>query len=90
MNRSMAKQIEHWAELGRRLESSGAFSFAQLRGFLAGEASFDALSVLEQAVAAEALLEDLERFEPSAEFERELNEGLGHSGLDHGGKIVRH
>ncbi len=85
MSRSLTKQVEHWAQLGRR---SGLFSYSQMRSFLDGEHPFDELSGLEQAVATEALLEELESFEPSEEFLAELKSGIG-SGLDSEGNIVR-
>lgn len=89
MSRSLTKQVEHWAQLGRRLERSGLFSYSQMRSFLDGEHPFDELSGLEQAVATEALLEELESFEPSEEFLAELKSGIGSSGLDSEGNIVR-
>ena len=90
MSRSLTKQIEHWATLGRRLESSGLFSHRQVLSFLQGSSGYDELSALEQAVSSEALLEDLVNFEPSDEFRAEIRSGLGYSALDDSGKLVRH
>lgn len=89
MSRSLTKQIEHWAQLGRRLECSGLFSYPQMRSFLDGDIEFDALTGLEQAVATEAMMEDLESFEPSEDFLKELRSGIGSSGVDSTGNIVR-
>ncbi len=36
MHRSLAQQVEHWAELGRALEAAG-ITTAQVRGLLGGD-----------------------------------------------------
>jgi ParD-like antitoxin of type II bacterial toxin-antitoxin system len=89
MSRSLTKQIEHWAILGRRLERSGMFSHRQVLSFLQGHLEFDNLTGLEQGVSAEALLEEFEEFGVIPEFAKELNEGIGYSGLDSSGRLVR-
>ena len=90
MSRSLTKQIEHWASLGRRLESSGLFSHRQVLGFLRGSLDYDQLSALEQAVASEALLEELVEFEPGQDFFEEIPAGIGYSALDESGRLERH
>ena len=64
MSRSLTKQIEHWANLGRRLERSGMFSHRQFLKFLDGSLGFEDLTYLEKGVASEALMEEYDDFEP--------------------------
>jgi len=49
-SRSAAQQIDHWARIGRALESSGSTSHRDIERVLAGEASYDDLADREQAV----------------------------------------
>lgn len=49
-SRSAAQQINHWARIGRALESSGTVSPRDIARVLAGGASYDALNRGEQAV----------------------------------------
>lgn len=89
MSRSMTRQIEHWANLGRRLERSGLFSHKQMSNFLNGDLCFDFLTPTEQAVASEYLFDSLESFQPGEDFEAELKSGLGCSGINAEGQIER-
>lgn len=76
MSRSLTKQVEHWAILGRRLERSGLFSHRQFLKFLEGSLGFEALTHLERGVATEALMEQSEDFEPPPVFLSESGEAL--------------
>lgn len=70
MGRSIAGQVEHWARLGRAVEHAPGFGYERIRAVLSAQASFDALSTDEQAVALaelEAHLEELPR-DGDAEF----------------------
>ncbi len=50
LSRSAAQQINHWARIGRELESSGAVSVRDVEAVLAGRASYDTLGTREQAI----------------------------------------
>ena len=49
-SRSTAQQVNHWARIGRELESSASISQRDIAEVLAGQASYDELSAREQAV----------------------------------------
>jgi hypothetical protein len=49
-SRSTAQQVNHWARIGRELESSASVSQRDIAEVLAGKASYDELSAREQAV----------------------------------------
>ena len=48
LNRSLGGQIEHWARLGKALESSPSFSMERIRETLSGRLRIEALSADEQ------------------------------------------
>lgn len=48
-SRSAAQQIDHWARIGRELESSN-ISHRDIEAVLAGDGSYDALHEREQAI----------------------------------------
>ena len=50
MKRSIAGQVEYWAQLGRTIESSGLFSVEQVRAVLSGEGSVQNLTPAEDAI----------------------------------------
>lgn len=50
MSRSAAQQVNHWARIGRELESAEGVSQREIARVLAGAASYDALSAREKAV----------------------------------------
>ena len=50
LNRSAAQQINHWARIGRELETSKTVSLHDIAQVLAGRTSYDALNVREQAI----------------------------------------
>lgn len=49
-SRSTAQQVNHWARIGRELETSSSISSRDIAEVLAGRASYDELSAREQAV----------------------------------------
>lgn len=49
-SRSTAQQVNHWARIGRELESSASISQRDIAEVLAGCASYDELRAREQAV----------------------------------------
>lgn len=53
--RSLAGQIEHWAQLGRAVENAQGVSIEQVRSVLAGETVLERLSAADQDVAFSAL-----------------------------------
>jgi hypothetical protein len=53
-SRSAAQQLDHWARIGRELESSPAVSQEAITRVLAGRASYDALGDRAQAVVRAA------------------------------------
>jgi hypothetical protein len=59
-NRSAAQQLAHWARLGQELEASG-LSHRDIERVLAGQISYDAVGVREQAVVRTAWREEVEQ-----------------------------
>jgi len=49
-SRSAAQQIDHWARIGRELDSAPSVSRRDIRRVLAGDGSYDDLSEREQAI----------------------------------------
>lgn len=50
MSRSAAQQVTHWARIGMQLEASMSVSQRDIARVLAGQRSYDTLSVHEQAI----------------------------------------
>lgn len=50
MSRSAAQQINHWARIGRELETAQGISHRDIEAVLAGSSGYDSLSAREQAV----------------------------------------
>lgn len=55
MRRSIEKQVEYWAELGKSIERSGQFDASRISMFMRGEQEYDGLRPEEQAVARRRL-----------------------------------
>jgi hypothetical protein len=49
-SRSAAQQLDHWARIGRALESSTTVTESEITRVLSGQASYDALPDRDQAV----------------------------------------
>lgn len=82
MKRSLAKQIEYWAELGLAIERSGQFSMAQVEQFLRGRQPYDSLTAEEQAVARHRIEDRLDSLDdqPSEFFAELRRTGVPYSG----------
>lgn len=50
MSRSAAQQVNHWARIGRELETSASVSHRDIARVLAGRGSYDTLNGQEQAL----------------------------------------
>lgn len=68
MNRSITAQVEHWARIGRAIETSPTFSYDHVIDVLSGRAPYDALSAAEQQVALDGLDEYLQTLPPKPEM----------------------
>jgi hypothetical protein len=65
MKRSIAGQVEYWATLGRRLETSGILDFERVHAVLAGQGSVESLSPEEDALYLDLLTDELEALDGS-------------------------
>ena len=88
--RSISGQVEHWASLGRAIESAPGFTLDRTRAALHGEFDADLLSFAERAMFNDGLGQALSQ--PSekelAEFARMAQEGGG-VGYNELGQLVR-
>ena len=88
-SRSIAGQITHWIRIGRSIERSPEFSYADVRAALQARLSPDELTGEEQEVYVEDLL--LAASEPTSEqkafFRERRKKGLG-VGLGPDGELV--
>lgn len=88
-SRSAAQQINHWARIGRELETSGKVSQRDIEAVLAGDGSYDALAEREQAVARatwdERIARGIAALDVAAEF---AAVGESWSEADDGGQVV--
>jgi hypothetical protein len=75
LSRSAANQIAHWARLGRALEASPSLAAQDVVAVLAGNGSYDALGMREQAVVRSAwsdrIADRLSGLDLAEEFARE-------------------
>jgi hypothetical protein len=56
MKRSIAGQVEYWAELGRRVEAAGLVDYASVRAVLEGRGSLQQLTPAETTLYLELLV----------------------------------
>lgn len=89
-NRSLGGQIEHWARLGKALESAPGMPVERVRETLAGKVTLRTLSLKEQ----EAVLDQLhDRFKTPTDDEIAAYAALadlpGAVGLDEKGRLVQ-
>ena len=90
MNRSAARQVNHWARIGRELESSPDVSARDIERVLAGEAHYDDLGSDEQAVVRAAWSQRMRRQIRDLDFaERFESEGRPYVEMDDDGRIAR-
>lgn len=89
-SRSIAGQVTHWMRIGRSIERSADFNYAQVREALKGRRSPDALSAEEQAVYIDELLAEASEATPEQQtfFAKRRKAGVG-VGLDASGNITR-
>ena len=88
--RSAGGQLEHWARVGRAIESSPDFDYARVRAALSGDADAGALTAEERAVFLDGFGEALAQPLPEEErFWAERRSRGGGVGLDERGRLVR-
>jgi hypothetical protein len=74
-SRSAAQQLDHWARIGRELESSPAVTHDSIARVLAGQAPYDALGDREQAIVRVAWDQQLTERIGGLDFEDRLRTG---------------
>ncbi len=90
MKRSIAGQVEFWAQLGRSVEAAGLLDYEHVRAALSGEGSVHGLTPVETKLHLELLGDTLEGLDGSdIRRIREL-EKAGHpiAGEDEAGKLI--
>ena len=73
MSRSAAQQINHWARIGRELEAAQVNS-RDIEAVLAGRASYDTLTVRDQALVRAEWDERIAHAQQSVDLEAEFTE----------------
>jgi hypothetical protein len=74
-SRSAAQQLDHWARIGRELESAPAVTHEAIARVLAGQASYDALGDREQAVVRVSWDQQIAERIDGLDFEDRLRAG---------------
>jgi hypothetical protein len=90
MKRSIAGQVEFWAQLGRSVEAAGLLDYEHVRAALSGEGSVHGLTPIETKLHLELLGDTLEALDGSDTRRiRELAKA-GHpiAGEDESGELV--
>lgn len=89
LSRSAAQQVNHWARIGRELESSSSVSQRDIAEVLEGSASYDALNVREQAVVRAGWAERMTALREGLDLAAELT-AAGRSWVeaDSAGEVV--
>ncbi len=89
MSRSAAQQVNHWARIGRELESADGVSQREIAQVLAGAGSYDALSAREKAVVRAEWDERITAARLDLNFEDEFTAaGIGWVEADDDGAVV--
>jgi hypothetical protein len=90
MKRSIAGQVEYWAELGRRVEAAGLVDYASIRAVLEGRGSMQDLTPAETTLYLELLGDSLEALDGSDTRRIRRLSKAGHpvAGEDEKGKLV--
>ena len=90
MKRSIAGQVEYWAELGRCVEAAGLVDYASVRAVLEGQGSVQSLEPAETRLYLELLGSTLEGLDGSdtRRIRRLQNAGHPIAGEDEKGKLV--
>ena len=90
LHRSVAGQIEHWAKLGRAVESAPGFTLDRVRAALEGRFSVDDLAAEDQESFFDLLSNHFDTPSPTADaFYEARREGGGGVGRDEQGRLVR-
>lgn len=90
-SRSAAQQLDHWARIGRELESSPAVTHDLIARVLAGQTPYDALSDREQAIVRVAWDKEIADRINGLDFEDRLRAGgRPWAEADADGKVVVH
>lgn len=90
MSRSIGQQVAHWARIGRAIEQSPEVSVERVAEVLRGHATYDDLSVEEQALTRALWDERFEELRSSLRLDRELTRERGaYVELDERGEVVR-
>ena len=89
MRRSIAGQVEYWAELGRSVEASGLLDYDRVRRVLSGDGSVHALRPADTSVYLRALGDEIERLDGADTDRIRKLERAGHpiAGEDESGKL---
>lgn len=72
LSRSAAQQINHWARIGRELETAQGISISDITAVLAGRGSYDELGAREQAVVRAEWDERITQARSELNFETEF------------------
>lgn len=88
-HRSLAGQVEHWAALGRYLESSGVFDPVKVRAALKAELSVNELTAEERVLHEQTLFASLESLDGKDVrlLEKLRKKGAVIWGIDEEGKL---
>lgn len=88
-SRSATAQINHWARIGRELESSHAVSHAEIADVLTGARPYDTVGAREQAIVRAAWDEDITELATGLNLEEEFRaSGEQWSEADSTGRLV--
>lgn len=90
-SRSASQQVNHWARIGRALESSASVRSRDIARALAGSGSYDDLNRLEQAVVRAEWDERATALREGLDFETEfLAAGQAWVEADADGRLLEH
>jgi len=90
LSRSVAGQIEHWARIGRAIETSPDFSYARVCAVLEGRATIEALSEGERAALFDGLGDALANpTQREQDFYAAIGRQPGATGRDEQGRLVQ-
>lgn len=88
MHRSIGAQVEHWASIGRAIEHSADFAYADVLTALSAERAVDQLSAHERAFYLDLLANDLMADRATGEIDRIRRARAPRYGLDARGRTV--
>ncbi|HEY9566143.1 MAG TPA: hypothetical protein VIR30_20475 [Nocardioides sp.] len=90
-SRSAAQQIDHWARIGRELESSANLSHRDIQAVLAGDGSYDRLQEREQAIVRATWDEQIAQRIGSVNLAEKFRaSGAGYAEADEHGNLIVH